>query len=230
VPASGSVAWSPDGSKIAFGRNEDRARSVLVIVDLRDGRLTTIAGSNRDGLNWNQVGAIAWSPDSRTVAFDNDRIGPGPMTTNPVGGPSQDAYLMIVNADGTGLHEIDRRPMGGCCIVGAFLGYLEWSPNGDLIAWGYHGGIVLAPADGSGVRRTVDGFVFYDWSPNGDRLVVVGEGPPIPGSPTMCQGDPNLPPQPCSTNSASIFTMRPDGTDRTWIADGSYPTWLPAAW
>ncbi|MDJ0918895.1 MAG: PDZ domain-containing protein [Woeseiaceae bacterium] len=55
--------WSPDGEKMLFGDKKQQ----LIVVDMRNGELTTIDRSRR-----NDITDYAWSPDSRYIAYVRD--------------------------------------------------------------------------------------------------------------------------------------------------------------
>jgi Tol biopolymer transport system component len=198
--ANGSVAWSPDGSRIAFGRSETPT-SALVVMNA-DG--TGERAFHYHYLNRNHIGPIAWSPDGSRIAFRQTRFP----------GPGSGEYVMIVNGDGTQPREVAHW-MAGCCYHGAFGGLLEWSPDGTLIATPAVTGdgerVWVIAADGSGIRSSISGY-WFDWSPDGSRLVVSA-----PGAEAGRLG----------YRAPAVYTVDVDGSDRRWLAAGDYPEWSP---
>jgi TolB protein len=139
--------WSPDGTRIAFGR-ECRARSFDIYT----------VGSNGAGLRRLTSGAPvdqwpAWSPNGREIVF--------------VRGVSAGSELYVVNAAGGGLHRLTRNKVMDQAPA--------WSPDGQSIAFsrtiGGRNRLMLMRADGSGQRsiRSVPGGE-PAWSPDGSRL------------------------------------------------------------
>ena len=61
--------WSPDGSKVAFTRQENPTRADVYILDLFTRRITLLSG----GAAYN--GYPCWSPDGAKVAFSSNRDG-----------------------------------------------------------------------------------------------------------------------------------------------------------
>ncbi len=127
-------AWSPDGRRIAFGRNWQ------VWVMNADGsgqqQLT------RQGVhNFNP----AWSPDGTRIAFERGR-----RQRSPVGPGSWGLSMHIMNADGSGQRELAQ----GASQPG-------WSPDGRKIAFvsKLNGDIdiFVMNADGSGRRNLTRG-------------------------------------------------------------------------
>src|SRR5206468_6598574 len=57
-----TLAWSPDGTRIAFTDVQDKARAIFT---------ANADGSNLAALTYNTAvaGALAWSPDSQQIAF-----------------------------------------------------------------------------------------------------------------------------------------------------------------
>ena len=101
-----SLAWSPDGTKIAFIANRIGARQIFVMN--ADGtslvRLTDHLVGN---------GAPAWSPDGRQIAFTSRRFG--------------NDEIFVINADGTELVNRTYHPADDASPV--------WSPDGRRIAF-----------------------------------------------------------------------------------------------
>ena len=101
-----SLAWSPDGTKIAFIANRVGARYIYVMnadgTDLV--RLTDHLVGN---------GAPAWSPDGRQIAFTSRRFG--------------NDEIFVINADGTELVNRTYHPADDASPV--------WSPDGRRIAF-----------------------------------------------------------------------------------------------
>jgi WD40-like Beta Propeller Repeat len=174
-----SIAWSPDGRRIAYKASTPRDSIFLIGVDgrrrvrLTDGDLPT------------------WSPDGRRLAFRRH-------------GPRGSADLYVVNADGAGARRLTRRvsvsskpnwsPDGKrlafCCDKGVAIveltsgrvrtfadgvGIPSWSPDGRWIALGGDNGTALIRPDGSGLRRLSGTGSWGEpaWSPDARALAVV---------------------------------------------------------
>jgi TolB protein len=134
--------------------------------------------------------APSWSPDGSALAFTCQIV-------------SGNLDLCVINADGTGLTRIttdtarDARP--------------AWSPDGTRIAFsttifsGTHELALIAP-DGSGLTRVSPetGALQPAWSPDGARIGF-----------TAFRCDPY---SGCMT--PGLFSIRPDGTDRTQLTTG----------
>jgi Tol biopolymer transport system component len=135
------IAWSPDGSRIVFGRwdfGECSKRSAIYVVNV-DGtgehRITPWGFCDNHG---------DWSSDGRWIVFD--RPGGG------VGG------IFVVHPDGTGLKKVPLATAGR-----VFAGDVSWSPDGNKLVMllfaptdnpsgDYQEGIATANVDGSHLR------------------------------------------------------------------------------
>lgn len=154
-------AWSPDGSKIAFGSNRDGASCNSLYVMNADGsgvrRLTTGAFcDNRP----------SWSPDGLRIAFERCCSDEG-----------SDIYL--IQADGTN----PRQLTGG----GLFISdQPSWSPDGSRIAFERYsslGGelpdIYVIRVDGTGLTRLTTNplhDMYPAWSPDGSKIALMSYG------------------------------------------------------
>jgi len=111
-------AWSPDGTRIAYGCN--RSPSICVMNADGGGR-RQLTHSNEATRNNQASGPVppTWSPDGRKIAFTCNR------TTTP--DPDEDrVHICVVNADGSGQRQLTRdkdnyEP--------------AWSPDGKRIAF-----------------------------------------------------------------------------------------------
>jgi Tol biopolymer transport system component len=163
-------AWSPDGRKLAFTRNEDVGESTtfsdddLFVMDA-DGDGVRQLTSERDGRS---AGQPTWSPDGRRLAYID-------AASVPSGQPSRPGVLFVMNADGSGVRRLG---------TGEFDVDPAWSPDGSEIAFSRcHNPdsarlcsldlFVVSPAGGVPRRLTRTPFVFEaaaTWSPDGSRI------------------------------------------------------------
>ena len=207
------VAWSPDGSRIAFARSSGPLRSStnsLVVMDA-DGTDEVLLVQ----VELADLGPFAWSPDGSRIAFMRSST----MERNEDGAGG----MWVVNPDGTDLEQIATGPWAGPTEVRAvFDGPFAWSPDGSLIATlggPRAGGIMLVAADGSEERFISEPGPGHDnwinhfaWSPDGSQLVFSDSGGAIAESPP-------------TWDPPSIYVVKADGTGLRWLADGEYPDW-----
>jgi Tol biopolymer transport system component len=107
--------------------------------------------------------------------------------------------MFVANADGTGLHQIASPDIGGPTA--------QWSPDGQWIASSTclrcQPQLFVIRPDGTGQVALTDGAddttsLTPIWSPDGSRLLYQTQ-----------QAD----------GRVSVWTMKPDGSDRTLVAD-----------
>ena len=149
-----SYTFSPDGTRLALVRSVERDpranESIVAIVDLETGEVTELestyaskvedpglpcAGQCDSGTNY----GMTWSPDGTRLVFGRWNIG-----------PRGDSTLLMVDVDGTDLHQLvpmDRH---------AF--WPRWSPDGSAIAFvqdtsDVESDIYLVRPDGTDLRR-----------------------------------------------------------------------------
>jgi len=161
------VAWSLDGSRIAFANT---------VVSRQPGIYT----SNPDGSDTvrltDQAGDLypSWSPDGSQIAFaradPNTQCEPGDALSSALSCPTS---IYVMGSDGSNLHQLtsgdrhDSQPV--------------WSPDGSRIAFTGAGGpaysrsaVFVVNADGSDVRQVSSASGGSDfspsWSPNGTQL------------------------------------------------------------
>jgi Tol biopolymer transport system component len=119
------IAWSPDGTRIAFALCSSPDRGSLNIVHTDgSGRIdeVEIAGCPQEG-------QIDWAPDSGRIAFIQQRVEEVPCGPNAPagvprclvsGGPGLWGDIYIANTNGSGVSRVTKDGNALCC--------LNWSP------------------------------------------------------------------------------------------------------
>jgi TolB protein len=158
--------YSPDGSKILFGRTYANGDGGLFVVNANG---TGLHRLNPPNLQLNCCSAD-WSPDGARVVF-------AATFKSSVGSGSRTA-LFVVNVDGTGVHQLTPDGLGAAVGSG-------WSPDGRLIAFNnlvQPGApnsslqIYVVHPNGSGLRRITNptnGDLSFGpvWSPDSTKLL-----------------------------------------------------------
>lgn len=206
-----SPAWSPDGSRFAFGNSQ-----AIWVADA-DGTgaemVTDGAGQCPDGVYYPD-----WSPDGTQLAVVCYQ------DTNPGGGS-------IATFD---LATKTLTPLIRVAWPEHLDGHLSWSPDGSEIAFAIlhwdptdqfldGSQIAIVPAAGGPERRIteLDAFMSHpDWSPDGSELVMH----------PYDLGNMHTSDQP-----SNLFTIKPDGTGQRQVTTSSIdanrrfasPRWLP---
>jgi len=209
--------WSPDGRHIAFQRVDQngcgpRCETDEIWVVTSDGKSPTRVAYDSDGKGCYRPGAGSaggvcrnapgWSPDGRRIAFTCETLPRGERTC-------------LVNADGSGLHELRQTPGTGEEDV-----WPQWSPDGRRLVvqrqLGNRRAVFVIDADGGNPRRLTPWSLRGgepDWSPDGKRIVFTSneDGP--------------------ASVSANLYTVRPDGTGLTQLthASGGHIQYLSAS-
>lgn len=157
-----------------------------------------------------------WSPTGKEVAFWSGRDGRSAIYRTELGG--------------TGSVVADQAAAGA---------RLSWSRSNTRIAFETAGGgVATVELDGTSLRRVVADGSEPDWSPSGDRLVLVLGGEiavaNADGSGLRTTGVRGRGPRWSPDGSAVAFTadgalhlMSPDGTDVRRLVPGRRPAWSP---
>jgi Tol biopolymer transport system component len=157
----GHLAWSPDGTLLAFSRDRvrgERYESPLWIADAVSGQLRQLTRCTPAYCADVQPD---WSPDGRLILFR--RIS------------NHGDFLYTVHPDGSQLTELNT----------SAAGEPQWSPNGRMIAFDGGDTMFVAAADGSRNKLLLAGDQGSgpgapSWSPDSSRLAYVYT-PGVPG-------------------------------------------------
>ena len=214
------AAYSPDGSRIAFNSGGDIhvMKATGMNPDGTGSRaLTTTGGAEMEP---------AWSPDGTRIAFVSNTFALEGETTDPL---LSDPEIWVMNADGSGSRPLTENAFPETDPA--------WSPDGTTIAFessrrpepflDTDDNIYAMDADGTNQRNLTasicsGGTCSYQghdndpaWSPDGEKIAYVHAGE------TGSAG-----------GRADIWTMDPDGTNRTPLTGTKdvfdfMPAWSP---
>jgi len=151
---------SPDGRRIAFSRNTDLGVTSVYVMNVDGSGTTSVA----QGIVLNP--GPVWSPDGCQIAFRSS------LETN--GGSV--GRISIVNADGTGLHQVSPEPGPNDF---AFDESPTWSPTGTQLAFTRNSVLHVINVDGTGLMAlpNEDMALNPSWSPDGQRIAYTSGDP-----------------------------------------------------
>ena len=187
-PSIGSLAWSPDGSRLAMGSNDGNVR----VWDAETGKelLWLVRG------HASQVWCVAWSPDGERLAGSSDGtakvwnaktgekllrldlVGPDPYKFHPI--PGSRVWSVAWSPDGRRLATGTMGPAKvwdaetgkELAALGSHSDSIAWSPDGKrlatgspLMVWDAETGKELLNLGGVDVHSLA-------WSPDGKRLAM----------------------------------------------------------
>ena len=203
---SGTLGWSPDGTKIAFdsdlGQHPQKQGIYVMDADGSNVRRVTTLPENKE-----YDTAPRFSPDGKRIVFTRYITDPGV------------AALFTVGVDGSGLKQLTPWDNGA--------GDAHWSPDGTQIVFEAHpspdsyGEIFTIDADNgqqltnlTNNQRSGGGSADPVWSPDGKKILFLSEH--------FFSGESGI----------GLATMTPDGTDRHFISPNPVemhqPDWEPA--
>ncbi len=213
-----SPALSPDGRRVAFGRNTADGASALGVFVV-----------NLDGTGLRQIDVNgedpSWSPDGNHLVETRALFDSGATAPYNVG-------LWIVDVGSSSAHQITRVGVRcpNACATGAQDGEAHWSPDGKRLVFLQESytspeqfSIFTIAADGSNMQRVTPvgmNVADPDWSPDGKRIVF------------------QSPPDPSEHFPQDIYTILADGTGLTQLTknlpalpsglEGAFhPSWSP---
>jgi TolB protein len=144
-PNLDGLAWSPDGTRFAYGVGGD-----LYVINSDGTDLRQVVHTTRS------VQSPSWSPDSEWIAFAAYDQRPSYLD------------IAVVRADGT------QRTTLSPGFGGFDNKAPAWSPNGELIAFSSAGQLALMQSDGTNPRvilsRVASTITQPSWSPNGAHI------------------------------------------------------------
>ncbi len=178
---TGGLAWSPDGTRLAFILDEAEElpgeysvdRTALYTVGADGTELTRLVASQDEHVD-SIVGTPAWSPDGQELAFLRADL-PAELSEGRAA-----VKLYAIAPDGSGLREVSD-PGWEFFLGREVASSLSWSPDGNSILFSLaertnwlKGTTYVVNADGSGLREVRRG-LYVSWSPDGSRIAVVQE-------------------------------------------------------
>ena len=224
------AVWSPDGTKIAFGRQAQGSKYGVWVMNADGNDAHQLSPADADDAT------PSWSPDGSKLVFESFR--------------TNEFEIWVMNVDGSGASNLTNNP-------GSWDNGPAWSPDGTKIAfYSYRDGnaeIYVMNSDGSNQTRLTNNSVFdgapkwssdgsriYWWSGGGQMRSMKADGsdqqvidvsaassfgsqpaPSANGALTAFQGD------------NGIYTMNTDGTNIMHVqgttSDDFRPDWQPLA-
>jgi TolB protein len=213
---SGSPAWSPDGTLIAYASSGE-----AVAEDQRDLDIYVMRadGSDSRRLTYDRVpdSTPTWSPEGDRIAFAHSR---GQGTEDAAG------VIVVTDADGRQRVEVTRHPDTAAVVYDL---HPAWSPDGNLIAFTRatftaatepQVAIYVVDPTGAGERLVIENAAEPAWSPDGSRIAFTSVRDRF-GETCFHECSP----------SPEIYVARADGTEivrltRSEASDHS-PAWSP---
>jgi Tol biopolymer transport system component len=148
VPGYCTVAWAPDGVRLAFSMTVNKVNPSINLVHADGSGLRQLS----PGISWPET-SPSWSPDGSRIAFGGNTDGWGGQT------------LHVMQSDGTGITEYAG-------VWGS--GEPQWLPGAERVLFDLYGGVGIVPLSGAAPQILVPGAWYARLSPDRQRIVVEG--------------------------------------------------------